>query len=123
VQSKINPYLGFPKEGEFEARLLSQMRQLAKIFQGDEGRIISSQIGAAQDDRELADALKKEYLGPRRKIAREFFQESPRFKSLSSKEIESLIDVLYGGLYFRLLLKHSPAAVDDLEPWLLRVIQ
>lgn len=85
--------------------------------------MISSLVGAAQDNQELAEALKKEYLEPRRKIAREFFQESPCFSSLSLRELESLIDVLYGGLYFRLLLKHSSIGFDELIPWLLNVVR
>jgi AcrR family transcriptional regulator len=126
VLAEIDPFLAFPPEGSFENRLFGQMRNLAKLFRGKEGKVISSVIGAAQDDLELGDAIKSEYLRPRRDAAYEFFkqaQDNGEFVAASRSDTEAFIDMAYGGLYFRLLLKHADCRFEDLEPWIKLVFQ
>lgn len=118
IQAKISPLLAFPAKGSFEETLINQMRQLAKIFSGEEGKVISSLIGAAQDDKELSEAVLKEYLMPRRQVALEFLKSHPALKNKSEDEVCSFMDVVYGGLYFRLLLKHEKANLKGLETWI-----
>jgi AcrR family transcriptional regulator len=121
VLAKIESAITFASEGSFEDRFFSQVRNLAKVFRGNEGRVIASVIGAAQNDPDLSEAVLKDYLKPRREAAYSFFkaaQERGEIAVLAREQIEAFIDVVYGGLYFRLLLGHAPILFEDLEPWI-----
>ena len=105
----------------FAEAMKKQMKGLAGVFQGDNGRVIASVIGAAQDDEQLAKSVREDYLKPRRRIAHDFIKGAilrGEFPESSEAEIEGFIDLLYGGLYFRLLLKHKRPGLDGLERWI-----
>ncbi|PJZ55600.1 TetR/AcrR family transcriptional regulator [Leptospira barantonii] len=126
ILTLISPYLDFPEGLSLEEGMIKQMKGLAGVFQGDYGKVISSVIGAAQDDAELAKAIKDDYLRPRRKIAVEYIKQGKHtgeFPDVSDSEVEGFIDLLYGGLYFRLLLKHKKPGLDGLESWIRQVFQ
>ncbi|TGK29458.1 TetR/AcrR family transcriptional regulator [Leptospira gomenensis] len=126
ILTLISPYLDFPDEVPLEDGIVKQMKGLAGVFQGDYGNVISSVIGAAQDDPELAKAVRDEYLKPRRKIAADYIKRAMingEFPDSTDSEIEGLIDLLYGGLYFRMLLKHKKPGLDGLELWIRRIFR
>ncbi|MCW7468303.1 TetR/AcrR family transcriptional regulator [Leptospira kanakyensis] len=121
VTHMISPYLEFPKEVPFEKGILDQMEALAGIFSGKFGRVISSLIGAGQQDNELSESILENYLYPRRNAAKLFFHhaiQTKQIKPLTDSEIDDCMDILYGSLYFRLLLKHEKPELKDLRPWL-----
>ncbi|MCW7482682.1 TetR/AcrR family transcriptional regulator [Leptospira kanakyensis] len=121
VTHMISPYLEFPKEVPFEKGILDQMEALAAIFSGKFGRVISSLIGAGQQDSELSESILENYLYPRRNAAKLFFHhaiQTKQIKPLTDSEIDDCMDILYGSLYFRLLLKHEKPELKDLRPWL-----
>ncbi|MBW0435608.1 TetR/AcrR family transcriptional regulator [Leptospira yasudae] len=126
ILTLISPFLDFPEGISLEEGILKQMKGLAGVFQGDYGKVISSVIGAAQDDAELAKAVRDDYLRPRRKIAAEYIKRgraTGEFPDVSDGEVEGFIDLLYGGLYFRLLLKHKKPGLDGLETWVRQVFR
>ncbi|WP_232369218.1 TetR/AcrR family transcriptional regulator [Leptospira abararensis] len=105
--------------------LLDQMEALSVVFSGKFGRVISTLIGAGQQDVELSEAILENYLLPRRQAAKKFFKhaiESKQIRPLSDVEIDVCMDILYGTLYFRLLLKHEKPQFQDLRPWLERFL-
>lgn len=121
VTHMISPYLEFPKEVPFEKAILDQMDALSVVFSGKFGRVISTLIGAGQQDVELADSILENYLLPRRNAAKQFFHhatETKQIRFLSDSDIDVCMDILYGTLYFRLLLKHEKPKFQDLRPWL-----
>lgn len=126
VTHMISPYLEFPKDVPFRKALLDQMEALSTVFSGKFGRVISTLIGAGQQDLELSESILENYLLPRRKAAKQFFQhaiESKQVQPLSDSEIDVCMDILYGTLYFRLLLKHEKPQFQDLRPWLERFLR
>ncbi|TGK78030.1 TetR/AcrR family transcriptional regulator [Leptospira montravelensis] len=126
VTHLISPYLEFPKDVPFEKALLDQMEALSGVFTGKFGRVISSLIGAGQQDSELADSILANYLLPRRDAAKQFFfhaMETKQIKPLTDTEVNTCMDILYGTLYFRLLLKHEKPQFLDLRPWLERFLK
>ncbi|MBM9589872.1 TetR/AcrR family transcriptional regulator [Leptospira sp. 201903075] len=126
VTHMISPYLEFPKDVPFKKALLDQMEALSTVFSGKFGRVISTLIGAGQQDLELSESILENYLLPRRKAAKLFFQhaiESKQIQPLSDSEIDVCMDVLYGTLYFRLLLKHEKPQFQDLRTWLERFLK
>ncbi|WP_244242003.1 hypothetical protein [Leptospira kanakyensis] len=44
--------------------------------------------------------------------------QTKQIKPLTDSEIDDCMDILYGSLYFRLLLKHEKPELKDLRPWL-----
>ncbi|WP_244279906.1 TetR/AcrR family transcriptional regulator [Leptospira brenneri] len=119
VTHMISPYLDFPKEIPFEKGILDQMESLSGIFSGKFGRVISSLIGAGQQDAELSESILENYLLPRREAAKLFFKhaiQTKQIKPLSDSEIDVCMDILYGTLYFRLLLRHEKPEFNDLRP-------
>ncbi|TGL39813.1 TetR/AcrR family transcriptional regulator [Leptospira perdikensis] len=126
VTHMISPYLEFPKEVPFKKAVLDQMEALSVVFSGKFGRVISTLIGAGQQDLELSESILENYLLPRRKAAKDFFQhavESKQIQLLSDSEIDVCMDILYGSLYFRLLLKHEKPQFQDLRSWLERFLK
>ncbi|EMY71010.1 TetR/AcrR family transcriptional regulator [Leptospira vanthielii] len=121
VTHMISPYLEFPKDVTFEKALLDQMEALSGVFSGKFGRVISTLIGAGQQDGELSESILENYLLPRRQAAKQFFHHAIKTKQiqpLSDSEIDVCMDILYGTLYFRLLLKHEKPQFHDLRPGL-----
>ncbi|EKJ87633.1 AcrR family transcriptional regulator [Leptospira meyeri] len=126
VTHMISPYLEFPKEVPFEKALLEQMEALSGVFSGKFGRVISTLIGAGQQDSELSESILENYLLPRREAAKQFFRfaiTSKQIQVLSDEEIDVCMDILYGSLYFRLLLKHEKPEFQNLRPWLERFLR
>lgn len=78
---------GRPKSEEvpFEKALLDQMEALSVVFSGKFGRVISTLIGAGQQDVELSEAILENYLLPRRQAAKKFFKHA-----IESKQIRPL---------------------------------
>jgi len=121
VSHLISPFLEFPKNEPFNKALINQMESLSNLFNGKFGKVISTLIGAGQQDHELSESVLKEYLLPRRLAAKVFFENAIKTKQirpLSDEDIEVCMDILYGTLYFRLLLKHKKPIFTDLRPWL-----
>ncbi|EMY60795.1 TetR/AcrR family transcriptional regulator [Leptospira terpstrae] len=126
VTHMISPFLEFPREVPFEKGLLDQMEALSLVFTGKFGRVIATLIGAGQQDTELSESILENYLLPRRDAAKEFFRhaiESKQIQPLTDAEIDVSMDILYGTLYFRLLLKHQKPQFQDLRPWLERYLR
>ncbi len=101
VYVPVSPY---PEED-----LISRIRRTVALFRGPRGRIISSLIGQAQSDPEIAEAYRQHLLAPRRVAMRAAIQRAIDAKFYRADiDIDLAIDILYGPLYQRLLLSHAP---------------
>jgi AcrR family transcriptional regulator len=101
VYVPVSPY---PEED-----LIARMRRTVALFRGPRGRIISSLIGQAQSDPEIAEAYRQHLLEPRRAAMRAAIQRAIDAKFYRDGiDIDLAMDILYGPLYQRLLLGHAP---------------
>ncbi|TMD02736.1 MAG: TetR/AcrR family transcriptional regulator [Chloroflexi bacterium] len=99
-------------------RIRLQMRRVARMFASRQGRLIREVVADAQGDPDLAEDFRRRFLAHRRArgaatIARGISTGELR----PDLDIEDALDVLYGPLWFRLLVGHrptGPAAVDRL---------
>jgi AcrR family transcriptional regulator len=95
-----------------------QMQAFAKACRGKFGPLIKALLGEAQVDPELAEAFRDRWVAPRREVAKAVLRDAIRKQELRSDiDLDTTIDALYGGLYYRLLIgvgPLSPAYVDDL---------
>ncbi len=107
----------FPDTGSVREDLRAQMQRLAGIFRGPRGRILRSLIGGGQSDPELIAAFRSRWLMPRRAEAYSILQRAiDRGELPEDIDRNMLLDTLYGGLYFRLLIGHGPLSatfIDD----------
>jgi AcrR family transcriptional regulator len=102
----------FPEAGSAIESLRQQLDLQAAFFRSSRGNLIRSLVAEAQSDPELAIAFRERWLNPRREGVRRIIQAAVVEGSLRSDvDIDTAIDLLYGSLYYRLLL--GAGALDE----------
>lgn len=107
--AQIEAVLPFPDTETVAESLVLQVRQVVKAFQGDIGQIVAGIIAEGQDDPEALASFRDRFLNPRREVAREVIQQgidSGEFDAALDPELA--MDILYGPIYYRLLIQHLP---------------
>ena len=95
----------FPEAGSAIESLRQQLGLQAAFFRSSRGTLIRSLVAEAQSDSELAIAFRERWLNPRREGVRQILRAAVAEGSLRSDiDIDTAIDLLYGSLYYRLLL-------------------
>jgi AcrR family transcriptional regulator len=95
----------FPNSGSAIERLRQQLDLQVAFFRSARGNLIRSLVAEAQSDPELASAFRERWLDPRREGVRKMMRAAVAEGSLRSDvNIDAAIDLLYGALYYRLLL-------------------
>ncbi|MDH6630409.1 AcrR family transcriptional regulator [Streptomyces sp. LBL] len=115
--TRSEPQLEFPDTGDLRADLIAQLTSfVALLTDGGAGKPISELIGAAQTDRDLAEAWSRTYALPRRELARERLQAAQRSGQLGADaDLDIIIDQLWGACYHRLLVLRIPLKGLDVE--------
>ena len=109
VLSEMDQRIAFPRSASLRTALRIQMKRLARFLNSPQGKIIATIIGGGQADQELLEAFRDGWVAPRRAYAREFLEQFVAAGQLDRGiDIEFAIDLLYGPLFYRLLLKHAP---------------
>ena len=104
----VGPGTEFPEAKTVIARIEKQLFLQAQFFSGEYGAIISTLIGEAQFDEELATAFKERWLLPRRLMTRRILELGVETGELKIGNYDFAIDSLYGAFYYRLMLKNAP---------------
>ena len=95
----------FPATASALESLRQQLERQAKFFRGPRGTLIRSLIAEAQSDPELAAAFRDRWLKPRREGVRRTIEQAIAQGALRRGiDIDTATDLLYGSLYYRLLL-------------------
>ena len=99
----------FPEAGSPLESLRRQLDLQAAFFRSSRGNLIRSLVAEAQSDPELAAAFRDRWLNPRREGVRQIMRAAAAEGALrKGLDIEAAIDLLYGSLYYRLLLGSGP---------------
>ncbi len=110
--------LPFPDTSDLKQDLQCQLRNFVKLLTGRRGRMLKAFLLATQSDAEVAAAFRNVWIIPRRAEAKAVLQKHQQEGRLRAEmDLELLLDVLYGPLYFRLLAGHgalSPAYADGI---------
>ncbi len=94
------------------ARLETQLRTIARRFSERNGRHIGSLIAASDADSELSKAFRTHFIFARRQEGRALLVEAVANGEIrSTVNVDVVLDMVYGALFFRLLLGHGP--LDD----------
>lgn len=107
--SAVGQELRFPSAGPVLKSIHVQMRRWAVIFHSALGQIVATVIGAGQSEPEILEAFRAHWVEPRRVEARALLlQAIARGELRPDLDPDTALDLLYGPLYLRLLLRHAP---------------
>lgn len=103
----------FPDTGDLYRDVHDQLRKFVELLMSPRGRIFQGFIAAAQSDPEVAEALRSVWIRPRREEAQRVLRGHIAAGRLASDtDLEVAMDLLYGPIYFRLLVEHAPLTVE-----------
>lgn len=107
--SLVGPELSFPSAGPVLESIHAQMKRWAVIFHSPLGQIVATVIGAGQSEPEILEAFRSHWVEPRRVEARALLRQAIASGELRADiDPETALDLLYGPLYMRLLVRHGP---------------
>ena len=108
LQNEVSQELPFPNTGDLREDIRLQLRNFIKLLTGKRGRIFKAFVAAAQNDNEVAAAFRSVWIAPRRLEAKRVMENYRRNGQLpEDADLDLILDLLYGPLYFRLLAGHA----------------
>lgn len=112
----IGDETAFPEAKNALQSLRHQLDLQAAFFRSPRGNLIRSLISEAQSDPELATAFRERWLMPRRQGVQTTMRQAVADGSLRADfDIDTAIDLLYGSIYYRLLLGTGPLDENFIE--------
>src|SRR4051812_18461955 len=124
LRDEVAHELPFPNTDDLGEDIRLQLRNFVKLLTGRRGRVFKAFIAAAQSDPEVAAAFRSTWIKPRRIEAKktlERHQDQGRLPK--TVDLDLMLDLIYGPLYFRLLAGHdplSPAFADSVAELAIR---
>nr|WP_255551236.1 TetR/AcrR family transcriptional regulator [Granulicella sp. dw_53] len=101
----VGPETAFPSSARALDSIREQLGLQAKFFRSRYGRLIRSLLAESQFDEELATAFRERWIQPRRGGVIQVLKTAIQEGDLRSDiDLETTTDMLYGPLYYRLLL-------------------
>src|SRR5664279_46519 len=106
--SSAEDELHFPDSGSVYKDMSLQMNQFLAILRSRRGRIVSAVIAGGQSDPGLIQAFRERFLRPRRQEAYQTLRRGMERGELPrNMDLDLLLDVLYGAIYMRFLIRHD----------------
>lgn len=113
---EVEPEIAFPTGASPLESLRMQMSMLARAFRGNKGVLVRSLLAEAQFDPELKEAFLTRWILRRRAAATAVIRAAVAAGELAaSTNPEVLLDVLYGGLYYWLLIGMKPPTEQHVQ--------
>ena len=104
--------------------LRAQLHALADALAAPTGRSVAAMVAAAQSETELSKAFRDEFITRNRDATRQLLERCVKEKQVPGpKDMELALDLVFGPLFFRLLMGHAPITrgfVDQLLEALLK---
>ncbi len=105
------PKISFPDSGCAANDIKAQMHKVARVYRGKIGRVVRDLVAAGISESGAAEAFVDGYVWQRREAVREVLKRGIQSGEFDENlDIESAIDVLYGPMFYRLLVGHG--AID-----------
>ncbi len=96
-------------KGSGQQRLVTHIKSVIKTFSSRRGRQITLTMASAEQESELAKAFRNQVILKSRDTGRALLESALDDGTIRSKvDIETLLDMLYGPIFFRLLAGHQP---------------
>jgi AcrR family transcriptional regulator len=96
--------------------LRAQLAAIAAAFAARTGRNVRAMIAASEGETELAKAFRSHFIAASRAVGRDLLERAVAEGGLrQGLDLEVTLDLIYGPLYYRLLVGHAPldAAFTD----------
>lgn len=91
------------------AALRAQLHAVADAFAAPTGRSVAAMVAAAQSETELAKAFRHEFIARNRDATRLLLERCIDDKLVASPaDMELALDLIFGPLFYRLLMGHAP---------------
>jgi AcrR family transcriptional regulator len=91
------------------AALRAQLHAVADAFAAPAGRSVAAMVAAAQSETELAKAFRNEFIARNRDAARLMLERSIAEGIVAPPaDIDLALDLVFGPLFYRLLMGHAP---------------
>jgi AcrR family transcriptional regulator len=102
--------LPLPSKGlSLSRRVESFLQELFRVLNGELGAVVKGLMGEAQLDPEFATLFREKFVAVRRQPVLTMLREGQAQGELSpDSDIELLGDLLYGAIWYRLLVQHAP---------------
>lgn len=124
LREAVAQELPFPDTGDLSSDIEKQLVNFIGLLNGRLGRAFKAFVGAAQSDPEVAAAFLEDWVKPRRREAKLVLEHYQRSGQIAPQaDLDLVLDVLYGPLYFRLLSGHgslTPEYARDITVFALR---
>jgi AcrR family transcriptional regulator len=117
LHDSLEPVVDFPDTGDVVADLRTQMKGVTELLRSPEvGRLYQGLIAAAQSDLALSQSHIDQLIEPASVAGRErLARAQERGEMRSDVDIQALIDMLYGAIYYRLLLHTRPLEPEQID--------
>ena len=103
------PKISYPNSGSALVDLISQLRRVAAVYGGKTGRVLAAILAEGQRDPNTMAAFIEGYARPRREEAKAILSAGVERGELRAEiDLEATLDVLYGPIYYRLLVPLAP---------------
>ena len=91
------------------AALRAQLHAVADAFAAPAGRSVAAMVAAAQSETELAKAFRNEFIARNRDAARVMLERCVAEQLVvPPADIDLALDLVFGPLFYRLLMGHAP---------------
>lgn len=105
------------------AALRAHLHALADAFAAPAGRSVAAMVAAAQSETELAKAFRNEFIARNRDATRALLMRCIAEKVIAPPEdMELSLDLIFGPLFYRLLMGHAPITRGFVDQLLAAVI-
>ena len=89
--------------------LRAQLHAVADAFAAPAGRSIAAMVAAAQSETELAKAFRNEFIARNRDAARDLLERCIAERLVAPPaDVDLALDLVFGPLFYRLLMGHAP---------------
>jgi AcrR family transcriptional regulator len=99
--------LPFPDTGDLREDIRIQLRNFVKLLNAPRGRSLKAFITAAQNDPDVSEAFRSIWVRPRRDNATSRLERYRGTTMRTDIDLELVMDVIYGPIYYRLLIAHA----------------
>jgi AcrR family transcriptional regulator len=112
----VAPQIAYADTDSLRDDLRQQLRDFTKMLMGQPGRVFKAFVAAAQKDPEVADAFRTFWIKPRRMQAKKLLiRKQEKGQLRADLDLDAVLDMLYGPIYFRLLRGHAPISTKYAE--------
>lgn len=116
LDDSLSTVVGFPDSGDIVEDLRVQMTGVSQLFRTELGAVYQGLIAAAQSDPALSRAHVDQVIQPAIVACRARLAVAQERGELRSDiDVQAMIDMLWGALYYRLLLHETPLETRQVD--------